>query len=207
MNNFIGTYATGGINNQYNARVDHHSPKRTALFARYTYWKAESDPYDAWGTHTQGQGNTGVYTQEATLGYTHVFSPSTVLDMRLAYLRAFEDELPDSLNVDLSQFGAGWASVASQLVAPPNFPSLSFNDGSRGHVGSNGVGSELSGTRVVYACPALSPKSCGRHQVKFGGQVRRVSWISDPDNNNVSLNFNQFATASTFASGARAAAP
>ena len=199
VNNFIGTYATGGINNQYNARVDHHFSDRDTLFGRYTYWSAESNPYDAWGTHTQGQGQTGVTTQEATLGYTHAFSPSLVLDTRLAYLRAFENELPDSLNVDLSQFGAGWAGVPSQLVAPPNFPSLGFSDGNGlgSLTGSNGVGSELFWHQAQFTLSGALTKLVGRHQIKFGGQVRRVSWISEPDNNNVSLNFTQFATAST----------
>ncbi len=105
MNNFISTYGIGGINNQYNARVDHRFSDKDSLFGRYTHWSAESDPYDAWGTHTQGQGQTGVTTQEATLGYTHAFSPSTLLDVRLAYLRAFQNELPDSLNVNLRSLG------------------------------------------------------------------------------------------------------
>ena len=133
------------------------------------------------------------------MGYTHVFSPSTILDTRLAYLRAFENELPDSLNVDLSPFGAGWAGVPSQLVAPPNFPSLGFSDGNglASLTGSNGVGSELFWHQAQFTLSGTLTKIAGRHQVKFGGQVRRVSWISDPDNNNVSLNFNQFATASS----------
>jgi outer membrane receptor protein involved in Fe transport len=204
VNNFIGTYATGGVNNQYNARVDHHFSDKDTLFGRYTYWSAESNPYDAWGTHTQGQGQTGVTTQEATLGYTHTFSPSAVLDTHLAYLRAFENELPDSLNVNLSQFGAGWAGIPGQLVAPPNWPSLNFTDGNGlGSLsGSNGVGSELYWHQAQFTLSGAITKVAGRHQVKFGGEVRRVSWISSPDNNNVSLNFNQFATASSFATGA-----
>jgi outer membrane receptor protein involved in Fe transport len=203
VNNFISTYGIGGINNQYNARVDHHFSDRDSLFGRYTHWSAESDPYDAWGTHTQGQGQTGVTTQEATLGYTHTFSPSTLLDVRLAYLRAFQNELPDSLNVDLSQFGPGWASIPSQLVAPANWPSLNFTDASgvASLSGSNGVGSELYWHQGQYTLSGTLTKISGRHQVKFGGQVRRVTWISNPDNNNVSVNANQYATASSTATG------
>ena len=204
VNNFIGTYPTGGINNQYNARVDHHFSDKDNLFGRYTYWSALSDPYDAWGTDTQGQGKTGVTTQEALLGYTHAFSPSIILDTRLSYLRAFEQELPDSINVDLSQFGPGWAGIPSQLVAPPNWPSLGFTDGNGlgSLTGSNGVGSELYWWQSQYTLSGTLTKIAGRHQVKFGGQVRRVKWISDPQNNNVSVNFNQFATASSFGTGA-----
>ena len=93
----------------------------------------------------------------------------------------------------------GWAGVPSQLVAPPNWPSLGFSDGNGlgSLTGSNGVGSELYWQQAQYTLSGTLTKIAGRHQVKFGGQVRRVSWISDPDNNNVSVNFNQFATASS----------
>jgi outer membrane receptor protein involved in Fe transport len=204
VNNFIANYAIGAINQQYNARVDNHFSDKDNLFARYTYWKAISVPYDAWGTHTQGQGATGVYTQEATLGETHLLNPSTVVDLRLGYLRAFESEAPDSLNVNLSQFGPGWAGVASQLIAPANWPALNFNDGNglTSLSGSNGVGSELFWHQSQLTLSGNITKIAGRHQLKLGGAVRRVSWISDPDNNNVTLSFNQFATASSFASGA-----
>ena len=78
INNYIVQEATGGVNNQYNARVDHRFSDKNNLFARYTYWKADSNAYDAWGTHTQGQGPTGVYTHEAILGDTHACNPSTI---------------------------------------------------------------------------------------------------------------------------------
>src|SRR6185295_4631588 len=70
-NNFIVQEATGGVNEQYNARVDHRLSEKNSLFARYSNWKADSDPYDAWGTLTQGQGHTGLYTHSAILGDTH----------------------------------------------------------------------------------------------------------------------------------------
>src|SRR5213078_593716 len=68
------------INSQYNARVDHHFSDKNSLFARYAYWKADSNAYDAWGTNTQGQGHTGIYTHSAILGDTHAFNSSTILD-------------------------------------------------------------------------------------------------------------------------------
>ena len=94
-NNFITQMATGGINAQYNARVDHRFSEKNSLFARYTYWKADSNAYDAWGTHTAGQGHTGIYTHSAILGDTHAFNSSTILDLRLSYLRVFQHEFPE----------------------------------------------------------------------------------------------------------------
>ena len=109
--NVLAATKIGGENDQYDIRVDHRVTDKNNLFGRYTYWKADSNPYDSWNTHTQGQGHTGLYTHEAVLGDTHAFNSSTILDVRLAYLRVFQHEYPDSSGVDLSQFGPGWAAL------------------------------------------------------------------------------------------------
>lgn len=204
-NNFITQMATGGINQQFNARVDHHFSENNNLFARYSYWKADSNAYDAWGTHTAGQGHTGIYTHSAILGDTHAFSPSTILDLRLSYLRVFQHEFPNSTGVDLSQFGPGWAGLASQLVAPANLPAMNFND-SLGVTGSNGIGSELFWHQNVYGLSGNLTKIMGRHQLKFGGLIRHVQWISDPENGVLTLNFDQGATANSSGAGGNAVA-
>ncbi len=186
--------ATGGINAQYNARVDHHFSDQNSLFARFGYWKADSNAYDAWGTHTSGQGHTGIYTHSAILGDTHAFNSSTILDLRLSYLRVFQHEFPDSQGVDLSQFGPGWASLTSQLLAPANYPAMAFNDNS-GTTGSNGIGSQLFWHQNIYGFSGTLTKITGRHQIKFGGAIRHVQWISNPQNGVLTLNFEQAATA------------
>lgn len=204
-NNFIVQMPTGGINAQYNARVDHHFSDRNSLFARYAYWKADSNAYDAWGTHTSGQGHTGIYTDSAILGDTHAFNPTTILDLRLSYLRVFQHEFPDSQGVDLSQFGPGWAGLTGQLLAPANYPAMSFNDNS-GVTGSNGIGSQLFWHQNVYGLSGNLTKIMGRHQVKFGGAIRHVQWISNPQNGVLTLNFDQAATASSSGAGGSAVA-
>ncbi len=193
-NNFIVQEATGGVNEQYNARIDHRISEKNSLFARYAYWKADSNAYDAWGTHTSGQGHTGLYTHSAILGDTHTLSPTTILDLRLSYLRVFQHEFPDSEGVDLSQFGGGWGNIASQLLAPANYPAMSFSD-NQGVSGSNGVGSELFWHQNVLGLSGTITKIMGRHQVKFGGVMRHVQWISDPGNGVLTLNFDNSATA------------
>jgi outer membrane receptor protein involved in Fe transport len=204
-NNFIAQMATGGINAQYNARVDHHFSDKNSLFARYAYWKADSNAYDAWGTHTSGQGHTGIYTDSAILGDTNAFNSSTILDLRLSYLRVFQHEFPDSQGVDLSQFGSGWAGLAGQLVAPANLPAMNFND-SLGVTGSNGIGSELFWHQNVYGLSGNLSKIVGRHQLKFGGLIRHVQCISDPENGVLTLNFDQAATANSSGAGGSAVA-
>ena len=203
VNNFVVQEATGGVNNQINPRVDHHFSDNNTMFGRYGQWKAESNPYDAWGLGTQGQGQTGIFTKEAILGDTHVFNPTTILDIRLAFLRVFENEFPDSSGVDLSQFGPNWANVPRQLASPANWPALSFNGspGLSAVSGSNGIGSQLYWHQNLYMLSGSLSKTVGRHQFKFGGMVRRVQWISDPENGGVTLTFDPIATANASGAG------
>jgi outer membrane receptor protein involved in Fe transport len=206
VNNFVVQEATGGVNNQINARVDHHFSDNNILFGRYGQWKAESNAYDAWGLGTQGQGPTGVYTKEAILGDTHVLNPSTVLDVRLALLRVFENEFADSSGVDLSQFGPNWSGLAAQLPRAANWPAMSFNGnvGVSAVTGTNGIGSQLFWHQNLYTLSGSLSKTLGRHQFKFGGMVRRVQWISDPENGGITLTFDPIATADSSGAGGSA---
>ncbi len=193
--NFVTQTKIGGENDQYNIRVDDRLTDSNNLFARYTYWKADSNPYDSWGTQTQGQGHTGLYTHEAVVGDTHAFNPSTILDMRLAYLRVFQHEFPDSSGVDLSQLGPGWAALNSQLLAPANWPSMNFASDGQSISASNGIGSQLFWTQNVYMLSGTLTKILGRHQIKFGGSGRHAQMLQGAGNGVLRLDFNPAATA------------
>ena len=199
--NFISQTKIGGENDQYNIRVDHRFSNNNSLFARYTYWKADSLPYDAWGTQTQGQGRTGIYTHEAVIGDTHSFNSSTILDFRLAYLRVFQHEFPDSSGVDLSQFGGGWGTLQTQLLAPANWPSMNFASDGQGITADNGIGSQLFWTQNVYMLSGNLTKIVGRHQIKFGGSVRHAQMLQAPGNGVLRLDFNPAATSNAGVGG------
>jgi hypothetical protein len=199
--NFVAATKIGGINAQYNIRVDHRLSDKNNLFGRYTYWKADSNPYDAWGTNTQGQGHTGLYTHEAVLGDSHAFNPSTILDVRLAYLRVFQHEFPDSSGVDLSQIGPGWVALKSQLLAPANWPSMNFSGDSQNLSGSNGIGSQLFWTQNVYMLSGNLTKIVGRHQIKFGGSGRHAQMLQAPGNGVLRLDFTNGATSNAGVGG------
>ena len=192
--NFVAATKIGGINQQVNIRLDDRLSDKNNLFGRYTYWKADSNPYDAWGTQTQGQGHTGIYTHEAVVGDTHAFNPTTILDVRLAYLRVFQHEYPDSNGVDLSQFGPGWAALKSQLLAPANWPSMNFSGDNQNLSADNGIGSQLFWTQNVYMLSGNLTKIVGRHQLKFGGSGRHAQMLQAPGNGVLRLDFNTTAT-------------
>ncbi len=199
--NFVTQTKIGGENDQYNVRVDHRLTDANNLFARYTYWKADSNPYDSWNTHTQGQGHTGLYTHEAVIGDTHSLNSSTILDVRLAYLRVFQHEFPDSSGVDLSQLGPGWAALKSQLLAPANWPSMNFASDAQSITADNGIGSQLFWTQNVYMLSGTLTKVMGRHQIKFGGSGRHAQMLQAPGNGVLRLDFNTAATSNAGVGG------
>jgi carboxypeptidase family protein/TonB-dependent receptor-like protein len=199
--NFVTQTKIGGVNAQYNIRLDHRLSDKNNLFGRYTYWKADSNPYDSWDTQTQGQGHTGLYTHEAVVGDTHAFNATTILDLRLAYLRVFQHEYPDSSGVDLSKIGPGWAALNSQLLAPANWPSMNFASDGQSISASNGIGSQLFWTQNVYMLAGTLTKILGRHQVKFGGSGRHAQMLQAPGNGVLRLDFNTTATANGGAGG------
>jgi len=199
VNNFAVQMPTGGVNNQISPRADHHFSDKNSMFVRYGQWKAESNAFDAWGLGTQGQGQTGIFTKQAVLGDTHSFNATTGLDLRLSFLRVFENEYPVSEGVDLSQFGPNWAAIPKQLASPANWPAMAFNGtpGVSSVSGTNGIGSQLFWHQNVYSLSGNLTKVVGRHQLKFGAMLRRVQWISDPENGGITLNFDANATATT----------
>src|SRR5258708_19210026 len=110
------------------------------------------------------------------VGGSQVFNPRTSLDVRLAFLRVYEDEFPVSSGVDLSQFGPNWSGIAAQLPRPANWPNLSFNGGAGVSAVTNtsGTGSQLYWHQNVYALSANLSKVIGPHPFKFAAMVRRV---------------------------------
>jgi hypothetical protein len=208
VNNYVVQQAIGGINNQFNGRVDHRFSENNTMFGRYSYWKAQSLAYDAWGLGTQGQGQTGVITKQAIVGDTHTLNATTILDMRVSFLQVFQHEYPVSEGVNLAQFGPNWASIPSQLPRPANWPALAFNGvaGVSSVSGSNGVGSQLYWRQNIVTGSANLTKILGNHMLKMGGMVRQVEWISEANNGPINLTFDPIVTSLTSGVGGNAVA-
>ena len=215
INNFITHFKTGGVQDLYDGRVDQNFGSKDMLFARYLYSKVISTPYDAWGTHTQGQGATGLYSQEAVLGNSYTITPTALADVRASYLRIFQNEAPDSTNIDLGKYGAAYSHLPSQMTATAttgagSIPSTTFN-GTTGFpstalTASNGIGSQLYWHQNILALSGSIIKTLGKHQIKMGANIRHVQWISDPDTSGITLIYDNQATASPSAPTASGAA-
>jgi hypothetical protein len=175
VNNYITNFASGGVQNLYDARVDQNFGSKDTLFGRYLYSKVISAPYDAWGTHTQGQGATGLYSQAAVLGNTYTINPSTLIDVRASYVRIFQNEAPNSTGIDISKYGSNYGNLKGQIVGGAGHgadskPSTSIT-GTTGFpatsiTSSNGIGSQLYWHQNLYAFSGNLIKTVGKHQLK-----------------------------------------
>jgi hypothetical protein len=168
VNNFGTNVSIGGNTNQYNARMDWSISQRQRALARYTYWSGNSIPADTFGTH---YGGLTSYTgnQDFVVGDTYDFTPATIADVRLSYVRATDGFIPEQYGTNLAQFGPGWAALASQVTIPVT-PLATIS-------GFTGFGGTYNRSFINdYSISASLVKILGRNTMKFGGEVRRNGW-------------------------------
>ncbi|MBO0799767.1 MAG: TonB-dependent receptor, partial [Blastocatellia bacterium] len=174
--NFARNISTGGDNDQLNFRGDFNISEKQRLLARYTRWNSMNLPVDVYGN---GQRNGDPYSPEAfttihtVLADTYMLSPTTILDVRVGFMRWHYDRTPGNLGIGLgSTFG--FPAYYDQLAAlngvdPVNtIPSIQAS-------GYNFVGTGLLAARDnTYSITPTLTKITGRHTIKFGGELRRA---------------------------------
>jgi hypothetical protein len=171
VNNFQANANTGGNNDEVNARVDHTVSDKLRLFARYSYWTNLSLAEDPYGDGVyQDRGPETWVTNSAVVGGTYLFSPTTILDLHLAYLRFQYARTPESLGTDLTTFGLPAAlnnEVSFRVIPTPNV------SGFNGIWSSQGPGSVINQANDSYSLYPVVTKIVGSHTFKIGGEVRR----------------------------------
>jgi len=177
-----GSVATGnynvlvpfGDNNvQYTARGDVNLGKNSIL-VRYTHWNTddtpEADMFDHNGFQTGG--SVSVYpSQQAVVGDTITVNPTTIVDVRLSYTRAYSNDGPPSRGINLASkgFNSNWAAINAQQTMAL-LPPFKFTGGYnfwafRGFI----VVSER--WTNTYALNSSITKIKGAHTVKAGAQI------------------------------------
>jgi hypothetical protein len=174
--NFFRNVSTGGDNDQGNFRGDFNISDKQRAFARYSRWKSVNANVDVYGN---GQLNGDPFSPEAfitdhaVLADTYTINPTTILDVRIGFMRWFYARTPGHLGVDISK-----------TFALPSY----FNDipARNGVTPSTMVpqiaaaGYDFISTGLIYArdntyivTPTLT-KILRRHTVKFGAEIRRA---------------------------------
>jgi hypothetical protein len=171
INNFSTNANSGGNNDEFNTRVDHSFSDKQRLFARYSYWTNLSQAQDPYGTHVYpDRGPETWIVNSAVLGDTYTLSPTTILDLRLTFLRFVYARSPATLGTDLTTYGLPAAlnnQVSFKVIPTPVVQG--FSD----FWTSQGPGSVINQANDSYALYPSVTKIMGSHTIKFGGEVRR----------------------------------
>jgi hypothetical protein len=176
-NNFYIAPASSDTQQQYNGRGDWVLSSKQRVFGRYTYWRlkdtGQANLGDANGWHDQNAA-TASYAHQAVLGDTYTFSPTTVLDVRLSYLRHNDfDSLPGSIGTfQDSVFGGTYYTTVASEMGEHVLPNFGFN-GSPTNYDSDFAMTFFSGYWFnTYAIVPNLTKIVGNHDIKVGAELR-----------------------------------
>src|SRR5712691_891075 len=169
VNNFQVTYNRPFNYNQYNGRFDHRLGEKHLLFGRLTDWHKNYTQ----NAQLQNQTGTGAVfsSLQAVLGDTYTVSPNTFADVRLSFLRFKNSTIPMTCcSFDFSKIGPGWAKYQTQSTFPmlpePNVV---------GQFNFNTIPIILN-TDNAYTLSTGITRIMGNHNLKFGGEIRRIEW-------------------------------
>ncbi len=199
VNNYTANASVGGQNYQYNARVDRNVSDKQRVFIRYTYWNNLNLAIDPYKTKTCVDRCTETFnTNQGVIADTYSFSPTTIGDFRIAYLRFSYDRTPLTLGYDLTQLG--WPAALNNQVAFRVQP-IPLVTGYNGVFSTSGTGSTIVDRDDSYSAAPSLTKIAGKHTLKFGAEIRRLTHNYYQQNNpSGSFNFDSnMTTASPFA--------
>lgn len=168
--NFINSTTRRREDNQVHTRIDQKISDNNTFFGRFSW----SDIFDA---NPQNLPNASQATFNkylgATLSDTHLFSPTTILDVRLGYLRANLGQGP--IHKFIEQYRqAGLSNV------PTNFRDFDFpvNFGVTGVTGP-GNGNLVNGPDFTYQGSISMTKILNNHTLSFGYDYTQIRTIHD----------------------------
>jgi len=175
-NNYINQQQSRREDNQTHARIDHKLSDNNSLFGRVSW----SDIFqrDPQNLPNAFQATYNKYVG-VTLSDTHVFSPTSILDVRLGYLRANLGQGPLHKFIGVYQ-NAGLTNV------PTNFRDFDFpvNFNVTGVTGP-GNGNLINGPDFTYQGSFTMTKIIDKHSLSFGYDYTKIRTIHD----SVFLNF------------------
>lgn len=176
IGNFVESFSSGGDTDQYNARIDYNLSAKQRLFGRYTHSRILSLPDNPFSQICTDRCTELTTAQQLALDYTIAFSPRTVLDLHLGETRYVYVRTPLSEGINLSMFGANWATLAPEMTYT-HIPTVcvsqqSGDDRWGGGWCAQGTG---SGIGAYDDTPSFSPvltRLFGKHTLKIGGEFR-----------------------------------
>ncbi len=173
-NNFATNASAGSNNDQFNIRIDENLSDKQRIFGRYAQIRNTPLLIKPYGTITAGGAFRFTPTHQAVFGDTYTINPTTVFDVRLAYVHTENNRWPDSLGMDMTTIG--WpASFNSQMqyrVLPQ--PNVAGFDGLNLFIADPET--VIKARNHVYSLAPSLTKTISRHTLKFGMEMRVIQF-------------------------------
>jgi len=172
-NNYIHNGKQIQDTNNYSVRIDHTLGRGTRVFGRYSQQRADSQAPLRWDG--PGARDARVIVDRyynATLGGTHVFSPSLTADVRVAFARAHAKQVSPEFRVADLGLPANYLAVAPDL-----FPQFDISD-----ITGSGSAAFNDQPRNTYSVMAHVDKLWGRHFLRLGADIRFLEFNAFQNN-------------------------
>jgi hypothetical protein len=165
--------------NTYDARIDHNLNDKNILFARFTYNTVNTFTPPAFGTQNGVQVSGGRYNfdgpatdiaQQYELGYTHIFSPGLLMDLRAGFTRINNLSLPLNYGIGIDQKVGFPAAMTSFSPFANSLTPVSI--GPFGDVG-DGAYVPLQDIDNSFQYSGTVSWTKGNHNIKIGAGLMR----------------------------------
>lgn len=195
-NNFVNNSTVGSRTGQYNWRIDYNLNDKQRIFGRWMI--ARNNPFQdhGLGTEITAAANEYAMSQQGVVGDTYTFNPSTVLDLRLGFVRNTSNRIPSELGTDLAA-AYGWPTALNQEIINHTIPMPYLPDFDwAGHLSVSDPATIIVQRSNVYSLIGSLTKTWGAHNVKFGGEVRDIQFnFFQANQTSGQFNFNNQMTA------------
>jgi hypothetical protein len=191
VSNYTANYGVGGQNFETVVRLDHQVSDKQHVMTRYTHWGNTNLPQDPLGTGIcQDRCSETFATHNWVLDDTYTFNSTTILDLRLSYLRFAYTRAAKDITYQPSDIGQDLGGATVEYPGPL-VVSIQAGPNSGGNTGfdisntfgSGGADSTIGNYSDNDRIAGNLTKIVGKHTFKFGGEYLRATFNYFQSNN------------------------